>query len=136
MDYRTFRARFGAALKRRRKLLELTQAQLADRVQKDQANITRIERGKQGFDSETLFDLARELKTSLADLFAEVEQTSTDALPKEAIAVARMWQRLPRPTREAYRSRIEALSKAYARRIPGDEVGEEPVVPKFLHRDH
>lgn len=125
MDYAQFRARFGAAIKRRRLARELTQVVLSERLGIDQANITRLERGKQGFDSETLFRLSRELGSSLADLFSEVEQTSTESLPKEAIDVARRWYSLPRPTREAYKARIETLAKAYAQKIPGDEPGEQ-----------
>lgn len=121
MDYAQFRVRLGAALKRRRVARQLTQVQLSERMGIDQANITRIERGKQGFDSETLFRIAKELGCSLADLFAEVEQTSTASLSKEAIDLARNWNSLPRPTREAYKKRIEALVKAYAQKIPGDE---------------
>lgn len=127
-DYEIFRARVGDAVKRRREAAELTQAVLADEVGIDQANIARIERGKQGWDSDTIFRLTRALKCSLADLFAEAEQAIPETLPAEAIKFAKAWMGLPRQTREEYQQRIEALATAYRHPVRDEQLARKPRV--------
>lgn len=69
-----FRARLGQVLKRRREEKGLNQSDLAAPIGLSQADISRIERAEQGFDSKTIFSIAKQLGTSLTDLFAEVER--------------------------------------------------------------
>ncbi|MGQ0543758.1 MAG: helix-turn-helix domain-containing protein [Betaproteobacteria bacterium] len=68
------RARLGKVLKRRREQKGLNQSDLAGPIGLSQADISRIERAEQGFDSKTIFSIAKQLGTSLTDIFAEVEQ--------------------------------------------------------------
>lgn len=121
MAYDMFRTRLGAAIRRHRKERELTQVQLAEKVGIDQANITRLERGKQGFDSETIFNIAQALDCTLTELFAEVEQVRAPNPPKDALAVAQAWQRLPKGMREEYKRRLQLLAEAHVKELPGDE---------------
>lgn len=120
MAYDVFRTRLGAVIRRRRKERELTQVQLAEKVGIDQANITRLERGKQGFDSETIFNVAAALGCTLTEIFAEVENIRAPNPPKDALAVALAWQCLPKGMREEYRRRLQLLAEAHAHELPGD----------------
>jgi transcriptional regulator with XRE-family HTH domain len=81
----SFRTRLGAAIRRRRKERELTQVQLAAQMHIDQANITRLERGRQGFDSETIFNVAAALGCTLTDIFAEVEHVALTSEQKNIL---------------------------------------------------
>lgn len=60
VDYELFRKRFGRAVKRFRKLSNKNQTTLAEDAGTDQGSISRIESGKQGFDSQLLFQLAHD----------------------------------------------------------------------------
>jgi DNA-binding XRE family transcriptional regulator len=101
----------------------LTQYELADRVGVEQPSIHRIEKGRQGWDSKTLFGVGAALECSLADLFIEVEQVMPKQLPPEASTFARMWMLLPTDMRADYRRRIEGLVHALRQPVP-DEPGK------------
>jgi transcriptional regulator with XRE-family HTH domain len=66
--YEEFLVEFGDIVKRRREALEMSQDSVAGNY--SQANVSRLEKGKQGFDSEFLFYLSRSLQVDLATLFA------------------------------------------------------------------
>jgi len=72
--FEEFRARLGKVLKRRREEKGFKQSDVAGPIGLSQADISRIERAEQGFDSRTLFSIAQQLGTSLTDIFAEVER--------------------------------------------------------------
>lgn len=76
-NFDEFRAQLGKVLKRRREEKGLNQSDVAGPIGLRQADISRIERAEQGFDSRTIFLIARQLGTSLADIFAEVEHAAT-----------------------------------------------------------
>jgi transcriptional regulator with XRE-family HTH domain len=67
-EYEEFLHEFGDIIKRRREALKMSQDQVADGY--SQANVSRLEKGKQGFDSEFIFHLSRSLQVDLATLFA------------------------------------------------------------------
>lgn len=69
-----FRERLGQALKKRREEKGFKQSDVAGPIGLSQADISRIERAEQGFDSKTLFSIAKQLGTSLTEIFAEAEQ--------------------------------------------------------------
>ena len=121
-DFLIFRARLGAAIRRRRKEKGLTQAELAHRAQVEQSTIARIERGKQGWDSETIFSISLALECSLADLMVEAEQVYPERLPKEAASFAKVWMLLPPEFREDYRKRIEGLAAALRQPVPDENI--------------
>lgn len=125
-DYEIFRARVGEVVKRRREAAGQKQPELAHDVGIDQANISRIECGIQGWDSDTIFELGRALKCSLADLFAEVEQVVPETLPAEAIKLAKAWMGLPRQARDEYQQRIEALASAYRHPVQDEQISRKP----------
>lgn len=115
-----FRENLGEVLKRRRKELGLNQAEVAEPIGLSQADVSRMERGEQGFDSRTIFLLARQLRTSLTEIFSEVEQVSPTRLPAEAVEFARLWIQLPADMRDDYRKRIEALAGAMKISVPDE----------------
>ena len=63
----------GTEIRRRRKAFKWTLDDLANRVDSDTGNLSRVETGKQGASEETLRKIAGALGCSVADLFAGVE---------------------------------------------------------------
>lgn len=63
----------GSEIRRRRKALKLTLEDLANRVDSDTGNLSRIETGKQGANEEMLRKIAQALGCSAADLFSGAE---------------------------------------------------------------
>lgn len=61
---------WGTAVKRRRNELGLTQFQLAAACKVAIGTISDIERGVSGGSDQTKYDIARELRSEVADLFA------------------------------------------------------------------
>lgn len=89
MDYSSFKTKLGRVIRDRRQELELTQADLAAKIDTDQANVSRLERGGQGFDSLLLFQLAKALDMPLCEIMARVEgRTMTESLTKDVSEVA------------------------------------------------
>lgn len=120
-SYHQFLTRLGVCIRNRRKARELTQTELSARVQISQSSVTRLERGEQGFDSETLFQVAKALGCSMTDLIADAENTTSTSLSPEEIAFTKRWRQLPVKMREEYRSRIEALAEAIEKtRVPDE----------------
>lgn len=117
VDYDLFLTRLGSTVKRRRLDKGLTQVELAGKVDVEQPTVHRIEKGRQGFDSATIFGIAGALGCSLADLFSEVEQVTPAKLPPEAARFAQTWMVLPHDVREEYRQRIENLAKAFSHTV-------------------
>ncbi len=68
---------FGKALRKRRKALGLTLQQLADRIEADTGNLSRIERGGQGVSETMLHKLCAALDCSPAFLYAQAETSSS-----------------------------------------------------------
>src|SRR5438874_9351416 len=65
-------ARFGMALRARRKQLGLTQAALADATSLSRSYISDVERGRESISLDRAERLAQALDVHLADLLAEV----------------------------------------------------------------
>lgn len=65
--------RFGKAIRRRRRELDLSQEELADRAQLNRAYLATIERGDKNPTLETIEKLAKALDISIAELFAQYE---------------------------------------------------------------
>ncbi len=63
----------GTEIRRRRKAFKWTLDDLANRVDSDTGNLSRVETGKQGASEETLRKIAGALGCSVADLFAGAE---------------------------------------------------------------
>lgn len=127
MDFQVFLARFGAVVRRRRKERGLTQYELADKVGVEQPSIHRVEKGRQGWDSRTVFGIAAALDCSMADLFVEVEQVMPKQLTPEASSFGRTWMLLPSDMREDYKRRIEALAIAMRNRVPDEAAADHAV---------
>jgi len=68
------RMTIGNEIRRRRKALKWTIEELAYRIGTDSGNLSRLERGKQGYKHETLLKIAGALGCSVSDLFAESDQ--------------------------------------------------------------
>lgn len=60
----------GAEIRRRRKALKWTLEELANRVDSDTGNLSRVETGKQGASEEMLRKIAHALGCAVADLFS------------------------------------------------------------------
>lgn len=74
MDYDLFLRRLGAALRKRRQALDLTQEAIAHELEVHQSNISMLEKGKQGFDSKTFFELGVALQIPLHRILEETEE--------------------------------------------------------------
>jgi len=103
-DYAAFLHAFGDIIKRRREARKMSQDQVAGDY--SQANVSRLEKGKQGFDSEFLFHLARSLQVDLATLFAFTKSREAglhyEILAPEEYALIQNFRRLhPRAQQEA-----------------------------------
>lgn len=121
-NYSEFLVRLGTVVRRRRKDKGLSQSELAANVDVEQPTIHRIEKGTQGWDSSTLYNLARALDTSIADLMAEAEDVVPAKLPREAIALGQLWMKLPGDMRSSYMARIEGLAQALAVPTPDEKI--------------
>lgn len=75
MDYTNFLKRLGAAVRERRLDNKKSQEAIAIDLGIHQSNLSKLEKGIQGFDSKTLFELGQALDTPLHKLFQEVERT-------------------------------------------------------------
>lgn len=71
--YRKWLKAVGAAIRQLREDRKLTQVALALEVEVDQSNLSRLEKGQQGFDSSTLFRIAEKLTVTPAQLLAMAE---------------------------------------------------------------
>jgi SOS-response transcriptional repressor LexA len=69
----------GAEIRRRRKALKWTLEELANRVDSDTGNLSRVETGKQGASEEMLRKIAHALGCTVADLFAGTEAAANVA---------------------------------------------------------
>lgn len=69
----------GAEIRRRRKALKWTLEELANRVDSDTGNLSRVETGKQGASEEMLRKIAHALGCTVADLFASTEAAANVA---------------------------------------------------------
>lgn len=96
VNYKGFLLAFGRSLKDRRKSLQKTQAEIADMIGGlDQSGLSRMERGEQGFDSDTLFQLAGALDSPIHRLFGGYDAPEgLEGLSPDAIDMARQWQEL------------------------------------------
>ncbi len=69
----------GSEIRRRRKALGMTLEELALQVDGNNGNLSRLERGLQGYSDEMLHKIAKALGCSVADLFAGAMQESNVA---------------------------------------------------------
>ena len=81
-------AHIGAAIRRRRDALGLSQAQLADRVGLIRTSITMIERGAQALQVHQLIDIAKALRVSPDKLLDAVEVNQAPEPNREEAAEA------------------------------------------------
>lgn len=103
MDYKNFLTRFGRVIRDQRDALDLTQEVLADKIGTDQGNISRLERGEQGFDSLSLFKLSEALAVPLCEIMAQVEgRVMTKSLPKDIGDLASAASRMAREDPKRY----------------------------------
>jgi transcriptional regulator with XRE-family HTH domain len=112
MGYRRFKAQFGAAVRNRRLALGKTQPDIAEAVDGlDQGGLSRLERGLQGFDSDTLYQLALALELPVYELFGgKIPTGNAQALPAAALAVAEAWAKLGARERETVNVVLKALA--------------------------
>ncbi len=112
MDYQEARERFGQRLQTLRTEKALTQEQLAEAVGKSTEHISFLERGERSPSFETLFDLARTLRTTVATLLDE--PTAGDESLVTTLEVAPPAAPLPDPaqrTPQAQRLRQSNLER-------------------------
>lgn len=114
MSYASFKTTFGAKVRELRQAAKMTQPQLADAIEGlDQGGLSRLERGKQGFDSNTLYQIAIGLSVPVYRLFGgEAPQLSDKAISPAAMRVARAWDALGEKERATINLLIKALAKS------------------------
>lgn len=83
----TARKLIGARIKEIRKLRQLSQERLAERVGVEPKQISRIEGGKSSPSMDTLEGLARELKVEMKDLLDFHHLEDTDKLDDQVLAL-------------------------------------------------
>jgi transcriptional regulator with XRE-family HTH domain len=98
MNYSSARRRFGRRLQMLRSQNALTQEQLAEAVGKSTEHISFLERGERSPSFEMLFELARVLKTTVAELLDEEAVPSEARM--EALEVAPPATPLPEPAQQ------------------------------------
>lgn len=74
-------AAVGSEIRRRRKVLGMTLIELAGHVDGDNGNLSRLERGQQGYSDEMLHKIAKALGCTVADLFAGAEPGNVTQTP-------------------------------------------------------
>lgn len=82
------RINLGATLRRLRQLRDLTLADMAYTVGLDPANLSRLERGKQGYSPIVLEKIAHFLGMRLSELFREAEREAGDHVREEGASYA------------------------------------------------
>lgn len=135
--------RLGAEIRRRRKALKMTLEELALQIGRDNGNLSRLERGKQGYSDDLLRKIAQAFGCTVADLFAGAEQdsnivqvplgtrriplissvqagTMTEAVDPYALGDAAEWMLTD----------LELSQNAFALRIKGDSM-----LPEFRESD-
>ncbi len=72
--------RFGKAVRRRRRELDLSQEELAERAELHRTYISSIERGQRNPSLENIEKIAKALSISISDLFInyKIEEVDTD----------------------------------------------------------
>lgn len=97
--------RLGQQIAARRKAIDLTQDQLAERLEVDAETISRFERGVTVPSLVTLDRLARVLSSSTASLLSEASAAPSD----QAMQISYMLANLPSEDSEFVVSQIKAL---------------------------
>lgn len=143
MDTEKGNAAVGGEIRKRRKALGMTLEELALQVGGDNGNLSRLERGKQGYSDEMLRKIAQALGCSVADLFSGAERESnvsqvplgtrriplvshvqaghmTEAIDPYALGDAAEWMLTD----------LELSANAFALRIKGDSM-----LPEFREGD-
>lgn len=94
-DFERLMERVGENIKRLRQINEMTQVQLAEKTQRPQSSIARVEGATYGDASLSLiFDLCSSLQVSLSDLFGSVEGKKTFlASQRNKGALETKWER-------------------------------------------
>lgn len=110
---------------------------LAEKIGTDTGNLSRLERGKQGYNSETLSGIARALSVSVAELFSRHLMLSEPSAAMYAYPVRRIpvvgtaqlgtdgyWQETEHPVGvgEGYVQYQSKDANAYALRVKGDSM--------------
>lgn len=121
MSYTQFLRQFGAAVRARRLALDKTQPEIADAVDGlDQGGLSRVERGGQGFDSDTLYQLALALDVPVHRLFGGADPTASAQPSPEALDIARQWDALTASGRLRFQAAmILAMEPASDERVRG-----------------
>lgn len=97
--------RLGQRIAARRKAIDWTQDQLAERLGVDAETISRFERGATVPSLVTLDNLARTMSSSTADLLSEASAAPTD----QALQISQMLASLPAEDSEFVVSQLKAL---------------------------
>ncbi len=94
MDDKNLRLIFGTNLKLKRSLRDLTQEQLAERLEVDVKTISRIESGQSGTEFNTIEKICQTLNISAYELFLPLEDTSgnIDEVQKLLIEVQKVYK--------------------------------------------
>ena len=102
VDYELFLKRLGAEIRRRRQTAKLNQIEFAAKVNTDQGSISRLENGKQGFDSPLLYRISEAFKTDPGELCAAATHTPLPEAPHpDALLIAQNWEKLQPDTHKA-----------------------------------
>jgi transcriptional regulator with XRE-family HTH domain len=130
MDYDLFLKKLGAEIKRRRKLLEMNQIDFAAAIQTDQGSVSRIENGKQGFDSPLLYRIAQKLDTHPGELCAAAIDTPLPpSIPPDAAHVARVWHQLDPQTVSSIKRIVELDLKSLRDKHVAEHISAAPRKP-------
>lgn len=133
----------GTEIRRRRKALKWTLEELANRVDSDTGNLSRVETGKQGASEDMLRRIAGALGCTVADLFSGAEGAAniapaplgTRRIPLISYVQAGHWTEATDPymvgdAADWLLTDLDLSSSAFALRIKGDSM-----VPEFREGD-
>lgn len=105
---KTLRERLGRELRKARLALELTQADVAERVSTDPETISRFERGATLPSLARLLDLAEALGATVASLLGAASPRATD----ELVALSQLVAALPAKDRKLVTAVVTAIVDA------------------------
>ncbi|MCG8092883.1 MAG: helix-turn-helix domain-containing protein [Candidatus Thiodiazotropha endolucinida] len=107
----------GRRMRAARKAKGMTQSEISQRTNLDQAYISRLENGTAEGSPAQILGIARAIGVPIAQIYNDQEAMAKKVadLSDEAIEIARLWQALPADQRAAMRAAVESLNEQATR---------------------
>ena len=117
----------GPKIRQLRKERKLTQTDLASRIDIQQSDLSRMEKGEYRVSLDTLFKILAEFNVSISEFFDDVAKES---LTPHDVQMVKDLKRLPGPARRE----VEAFIAFKRQQAPDREVEKRPADPEHEER--